>query len=526
MQAYNIYIFEAVAASGVEWYLVTGGEYSIWVNKETATDPIKLLRALARAGMPISDKEPAKALQARWELRKPYNGVPPLDRPGSSGNAFAWPDGAVVVPKGHPEPVTIFQPISHMFPRHGTLKGWLSTAATLHDQPLLIFAMLLPFASALKRLIDPIEDTLLEIIVPTYDMLPIHHAVASVTGGLRDGVAYQAVTFLEALGRSPEVEAHVDQLLVLNDASLFFASRGAAMRANDARQLLSRQLRAVSEPHSPSRMILLVDETPLAGLVGEDSDMGRLLSSGRMHTFRIPPGRPFGIFERLPKGVRHPYQWANQLEKEMKTNRGVAHRRFIRCLVEKRADDSRNLLAIIEHRMDLFASKVPHDSRDSAVVRTIRFLGLVYAAGYLAENWSLLPSNWKVGPLLKSVFQNYYAAPGPIVPFLGEVKALVNHPDALHVGQGKPKLSKSALDAGCLFVDHGRHGVDVVIRKNYLGRYIKNGHRRLNDREVVELLQRDGRHQTIKKRKITGNDTRLYVFRLPIDVSPSDNTSD
>jgi hypothetical protein len=376
-----------------------------------------------------------------------------------------------------------------------------------------------------RPLTSPFDDLLIEIVAPFSDLSPLHYLVASVTGGHQESIAYQALAFHEALSLPDDINPHADHLLIVHNAEHFFASKAAGVRANEARQLLSAQLRAVTQPNSTPRTVLLIDRVSLASLVGQESDIGRLMSR-RLVTLVVPPERPYGLFSSLPSEFHFASGYTAHLRKVTAANRGVVYRHFVQRLVQEWADDPQALLAHFERRVAAFAKQVAHDPSDTAAAAVVEIFGHAYAVARFAQDWNLLPSSWRVGPKLREAYCTYYMPPGPEVAFVDELRALMRRPDAVCIGHEQAEPGDEELAAAKLIIDHGRRSIDVVIRPGSLDAFIKNGTKRLDDVDVEPFIQRDGRHQTIKKRKITGDESRVYVFRMTRDEALNKSDAD
>lgn len=517
MYASNLFFFNTPTSSGDKALLCTGNGRTLWMYGEAAlSSPAKLLNTLARNGLPITDQDPSRALAARLATAKPYDGLPPVDRPGWHDKFFVWPDGSVDGPEGSPKPEGIFEPVASVFQKRGTLRRWQRTIAErLARQPLLVFQILLPLASIIRPLTGAFDDLFFEVVAQHTELAALHYITGSVTGGIDLGGAYQAVRFHEALSSSAHFDPFADHLLLVNDAEFFFASRAAAMRANETRRLLSREIRAIMSPGTPSRLMELVGRQRLSELVGADSDIGRLVAE-RVITLKVPPDRQHGIFESLPKNLQFATQWTARLRVAAEEARGSLLHAFVKRAVQERANDPQALVRRINRRVLQFRVRSGVDQHNHAAVRVADAFGLIYAAGRLAEQWDLLPSKWRSGRVLHC-YERFYLAPAPPMSFDDELVALANAPDAVHVTQGEEQIDAERIAAAEVIVLHRRTGRELYIRPAAIARRITNWHHRRNDPQVLARLKRDGRHFGVKAPRLIGGAERIYGFNLPDD---------
>ena len=105
----------------------------------------------------------------------------------------------------------------------------------------------------------------------------------------------------------------------------------------------------------------------------------------------------FGIFDRLPPGFGSSSALAEHLHSASDKFYGIPIRIFLTRLVRARRRNEPALRAWIEKKIQIFLRHAGVDLNNGPAVRVARQFGLIYAMGCLAQEWGVLPREWRIG---------------------------------------------------------------------------------------------------------------------------------
>ena len=398
-------VFGATAPDGVPWISLSAvdGDKHSWVRLDELSDDAAPARKRMRGdGLILFKGDQIKALDAARSVTD-FPPMPLIDKPGWSANHFALRSGEVFSPDDQLKAIVLFQPDSVTCSAKGS-KAWLAGAQRIaKGQPLVAFALMIPFAGPLLQLSRVTENIGFEWSgIKGVGKTTIQQLATSVCGPALEPAGQNywigANTTMNAL--EAELPRHADMLMVIEELSVMHAGDSDRVRANRMREFIFRMAQGTikgryQEAKQVSSRFVWMTSTndPLATLLGKVGGDASEAAGDRLLALPIGRNRKHGIFKApLPKGCNTGEDAARAINELIADNYGWPIRDFLRHLVIERAADETVLRADIETSIAQFRDAVGVDGNVGSEARVADAFGLVYAAGKLAQRYGSIPA--------------------------------------------------------------------------------------------------------------------------------------
>ena len=433
---------------------------------------------------------------------KRFPRAPIVTRPGWCSLGFTMADGRVLVPEGHPAPFKAFTSATGMLNQAGSLDIWLaSVAEPLADHLLAVFFMMMMFVPALIVLIKRSDNIGLELSGEAgRGKSTLQYIIASAAGpafGAHDETYWRSLnTTINAL--ETVLEMYNDMPLVLDEAGLVQGAgkeeaRMSAMRDMAFKLYGGRTKHRMGEPTGPRHRVayMLSTNRPIASLMTSAHAAESEAIADRLITIPLLTDRAFGIFDRCPPSYASTGAFADALKQAASENYGHALPHYLQYLVEERARDAEALIARITADVNRFLKRSGINVNDGSQQRVAEAMGLIYAAGRLAQQAGALPRSYRCGPAALSAFILHRAHGRPTVSFDDRLGALARHPNTVDVSKPEAAPLNDKERSRCqVFLYTGRSGNrELVIPTRHINRVFPGWRGMSNDADVGRRLK-------------------------------------
>lgn len=299
--------------------------------------------------------------------------------------------------------------------RKGDLKSWRKFIRQVGlGNPLIKFAIMLAFVAPLLRLVDLPGIGICLIGDTSTGKSIILKLAGSVWGG--DASGEEKLGFADALRITKNAHELLarqarDSLLVLDDIQNIPGK--AADRAELLRGLVYDLVSAgdkmrLSSPGKSfsSRLVFIGASNERLEKLLQDGGVSVDPSFG-VRCAQIPVDGPHGVFNHVPVG-RNSAEFAKEIDEKTREHFGCASRKFLKALVEWRAQDEAELKNWIKGKMRKAKIAMGVDGQDGATDRIADYFALAYAAGSMAQKFDILP--WERGDMLEAVAEMFAKA--------------------------------------------------------------------------------------------------------------------
>lgn len=285
-------------------------------------------------------------------------------------------------------------PTTHTIRDSGDLDAWKNSVATMcRGNPLLVFALCVPFAAPLLKYtnIDSFGFHLFGL--SSRGKTTAAQVAASVYGCGADPADAPDLAYIQrwnSTGNAFEglAAAHNDGLLVLDELHTCDTKDFGTVIFNLLGGKGKNRLTKESELRRNSTWRLILFSTGEISSKRKVEDSGQTSQAGqRNRLLDIPIGED-NIIEntgRLAKG-----KFALKLKKACTTHYGTAGPAFISALIEQ-FDDSLEARHYIEHRLDEISDSITPSGIQPEQARALRRLALIQLAGQMASDYGILP---------------------------------------------------------------------------------------------------------------------------------------
>ncbi|WP_334656624.1 hypothetical protein [Sphingomonas panaciterrae] len=472
----------------------------------------KLGAELARCGIYLRDQSDREQIAAMIAAATPYAGAPPIDQPGFSGPHFAFADGSIMSPPDA-VPGPYIGEINASKRLIGSFEGWSDgVGGRLKGQHLPKTAVQLALAAPLVALgMLSQQPLIIELVLPNAAAgAPLMAIWRSILGQLSLSCS-GALTFPDVLELSKNgKDLFRDLLHVVRDADLILAAASSASR----RAQVSKFLCDAGQRSRPQSYILL-NTRPMSDLVGAGTELATLIDA---RTIKLVLGtdRSLGVFDRHPAGEPDIASFSRSLEAAASHHQGHLMNSFISRLVLKLAQDEAGLREMITERIQVFKSRAGIDQHDGQPCHAANTFGLIYAAGWLAESWGLLPNYGHPGNSPRICLQTLLSRLPKSKPFDEELALLARDPETVHLGYGQVTPEPSMTRTAAVLVRHHKNRRELMVRSQAINRVFPNWTARLSTPEVQARLIREDTRIQVRRRLVAGEPQELtYSFRLP-----------
>lgn len=500
----------------------------VWTRLEDWSDdaaPAK--RSLKGANIHLFGDAMKSAVQEARDLND-FPARPLIERPGWTASHFALPSGEVFSPPESAASVVLFPKNDHRCEVR-RVKGWRKRLANLAGrQPIIEFALMLPFAAPLLRLSPVLFNPGFELVGPKRrGKSTLQQLAASLVGPAvaQHGRNYviPANTTVNAL---EELTAdHADLPLIIEEMGLYYAGENEASRARKMLELIMRlasgtvKARRGESTHPPARFVYLTssNETLASMLQGRQTQTSSA-AGDRLLTIPIAASREHGIFDRLPKGCASGRDAIRMIVDLIKDHHGHPMRIFLKHLVAERAADEDGLKERIQALINNFREAVGVDDNVGSESSIADVFGLIYAAGVLAQEYGALPRKLKLRRAVVRVYSLSRALSSPPPTHLERLHGLAKRKGVIHVDVANlADISDDELARATAVVRTDRMGsVLLLLTDVALNRAFVFPKRLLKDPDVGAIMRTD----SDKRKKLTVSvrrnkkQERLYAFAL------------
>jgi len=354
-------------------------------------------KRLAGRGIIMPDKAAKQSLIARVANCTSNPTITLATRCGWVSDGFVFPSGKTMC-FGAKQVEVGFDLVRTSDKVMGKGKTWReSVPGNLRGQHVPIFALCIPFAAPLLALVDPNRNLLFELVgKPGIGKSTAQQLAAANIGPPTRQAGTPYIVSLSHLVADPVavMERHRDLPLIVDDVCEYLGTAGKPQRTK-ALQTISQHLLAGNARNGnapPVRTIALVSSSrPILTSLGEGVQYDANLSE-KVLTIPLAEDRPHGIFDKLPEGMTG-HSFANQLVDAAQVNFGLAMPRYVKALVKASAKDREKVIEQINRHIAQFRKRAGVGTNNGAEVRVADAFGLVYAAGRLAKDYEVLPSD-------------------------------------------------------------------------------------------------------------------------------------
>lgn len=503
---------------------------NIWFSLgELQTSASDVFGKLSRVGATYLTDAKKTAFKTIIEDHPTFRSSLVAARPGWIENCYVFGDGTKCMPPGDDrEIITAFEGDSKFDPR-GSLQAWQNELGPLlGQQSYPLFAIYLALVGPLLRFAPP------DYINPVFELVGGPHCgkttvgvvAASTTAGDETSDVGGGETWdLTLAALDPLREAHCDNFLLLDEGNLAGADQRKAqevLRAAVFRLAGSGKKRRYGDT-GPSEQInlatLSTSNTRLAELVSANSAVMGALQS-RMITLVVGADRPHGVLSSLPPGFDEAEKVIVAMRAAANHNYGGAARRFVQKLGIAAMRDEAALRARVAGRLRKFES---HRALAgfSGSPRVRKAFSIVYAAGWLAIRYGVLPSDWKK-PMrtVTEIFGHYLASEG-LADVRGadqdghlRVLAYVKAHNLAAVELLKTPVSKEELSRSAGFLRGSGTARELLISTERFREQFRDGTRLLKDLRSRGLLHCEDGKLTIKAPRALCAAGRVYCISL------------
>lgn len=477
---------------------------------------------LAEAGIPIFGNAAWAKITDRISKIEHWTEANIIERVGWNGASFTLPDGSVFQNDGQ-RFIVAFERHRNKCSEKGTIKAWKkSVARPLQGQQLAVFTLMLAFMPPLLALTQRVGNFGFEIVGRKgTGKSTLQHLMSSVLGGAIQGDdGHYWISLDTTLNAIEDVmPVHSDMPIIMDEANLLAADATRQVKAARFQAIAfklgygSQKGRLGAPATRDYRLGFLISSNePLASLIGTDASARA--AADRLITLSLNDDRTYGVFDFVPKRYGSASNFARSLIAAANDQHGTAFRRFIKGLVEQRANDEEALKAEIEDHLSTFRDQTGVDGNDGSARRIVDAFGLVFAAGKLAKKYGALPKQLHCGEAALACYRLYQGHNESLrKPFADRLRDLAACPEALRLN-GSPAASIDEIKDAQFLLDKGDS--HLLIYPNKIERMFPDWDAIKHTDEVAQHLKRDGAHLKVKKKVIPGEKPkRLFCFKLP-----------
>ena len=404
VKANRVNIIGATAPDGTPWikFSAEGCDRHSWIRLDDLSDDAAPAKKRLRSdNIILFNKDLTKAIDDGRAVTE-FPSLPLIDKLGWSGGHFALRSGEVFSPNNQTEAIVLFQQDRVTCSAKGSSKWLKDVKQVSKGQPLVTFALMVPFAGPLLAFSRVIENPCWEWSGPKgVGKTTIQNLATSIWGPALEPAGrnhwISANTTINAL--EAELPRHADMLMVIEELSVMHAGESERVRASKMREFVFRTAQGtVKDRHQqiktlPSRFVwMTTTNDPIAVLLSKVGGDAAEAAGDRILALPISRTRKHGIFKApLPKGCSTGEDAARCIATLVSENYGLPIRHFLKQLVPDRARNEVELRSKIEAWILQFREAVGVDGNVGSEARVADAFGLVYAAGMLARQYGALP---------------------------------------------------------------------------------------------------------------------------------------
>lgn len=399
-----------------------------------------------------------------------------------------------------------------------------SVAALVAAQTLPAFLIMAALASPLLRLTNRVDNFGFEIVgKKATGKTTCLRLMASVVGPAIDqgqGVYWQTLNATMA-GLETAMMRHQDMPFILDEAGMLNPKENrkdrAASMVEFAFRLGAGHPKARWGDPQPAQyrfVFFLSSNEPTSETMRGENHNREVAAMDRLLTLPVIDG-PHGIFDSLPDGYETGSQFAAAIDGAVRAHYGNAFTQFTKVLVQLRADGEDALGQRIQELLHEFRDAVGVNPDNGSAIRVCDAFGLVYAAGVLAQEHSILPESYRCLEIVRETYARHLASRDERTN-AARVLDLAQSEKVLHIPLGGAKhLTLTKLERYDGVVYAGRDAKELLLTKRQLQRLFPLLRSPSTTEAVAELLKFDNQRKKVKRtlsRDI--QNYRLYCIEL------------
>lgn len=522
----TVAVFGATSPRGQTWVEIRRGGSSTWVKFVDFADPAVVRRRLATNQILLDGGE-WKDLHSKVAKITEFPPAPIIEQPGWSGSYFALPSGEVFAPEQAPAPHLLFEADTRKCLVSGTSVGWRRRVARpLADHPIPCFALMCTFAAPLLILTDRIGNFGFELSGPGgTGKSTLQHLAASVLGAPDDSSEghYWITLNSTQAGIASALKGHADLPMILDEVAL--QAPGQRQRGRGAAiQDLAFQLGSGHEklkhgqpsPASYRTVFLISTNQSLRDLAIAEHAETLDAAADRLMTIAIPR-RISGVFEGRPDGFAEIADFAESLINSARHHHGEPFRRFLRKLVQHRADNEESLRTRISEHLASFRNLAGAINAGGSDRRVVDAFGLIMAAGRLAQRYRVLPGNFDCSAAALYCYNLHCVDRNQDSSFVNELIQISRRQGLPWLDKGKlASMTDIQLDRSVAFLHRNRsRQIELLFWPPAFKRLFPDWVRLLRSPQMVGILNGDSDRTTVQRLIRAGRKDRVYCFILP-----------
>jgi len=510
--------------SGTRWICIANGADQAWIREAEFVDEKKAKLTLSSLGVNLIGGVAKDVVERVAEIST----YPPdlvAEGPGWVGDAFALPEGTLVVGTAPHVPALAFRPDPLKCLKGGNLDSWLELAEQLRDQHLACFCLMLPFAAPLVRFSGLTTNFGFELVgPPNRGKSTLLYLMGSVVGrALGHGEGNYWVSFNATMeGLETLIPGHNDLPFIVDEAGLFFpqstkAARAAALRGFAMRFAQgSTKLRQTGGGNTSRFVFVTSSNEPLARMLDAEPEHVRGAVTSRLMTLTVDEARPFGVFDTLPAGFENSVAFAKAIEDAMTENFGHPFAHFIEQVVKIHAVDPAEFQRSVRANMNHFRVYSGLGSKMEEA-RIVDAFALVYAAGKLAQRVGTLPQSYNCGRATLAVYQGHLSRAGNPPSLERALQTVLSQPGVYDLDKrGLRRIGPKLWGRIPAFSHTNRKGqVELLFAPATLDRLVPSWRQLVSDQKGRLVHRRDVDHLTQKRSVRVGKTDRVVVFVMP-----------
>jgi len=524
----------ATSPTDIPWVRTVdlASEKEAWIPLEDFSDDARPAKArLRKAGIYLFDEAEKEWIRKAKKVEE-FPPRPLIDRPGWSGPYFALPNGEIFSPAGAEEAIFLFDPLVGKCAKAGD-KTWLKGVKRLaRAQPIVTFAVMVPFCAPLLRLSRLQANFGIEMSGPkARGKSTLQRLAASVAGAALDpsGRNYwiTANTTMNALEQ--QMPIHNDMPMIIEEMSAMNAGESERVRDNRARELVFRMAEGTGKDRfqaarqAQARFVYFTSTNdPISVLIGANASDAADAAADRLLAVPISPERPNGVFEeQLPKGQRSGEDAARAIDELVSEHYGHPMRQFVRALVNVRAIDEVGIKRDIDTYIMEFRRAVGVDGKSGSEARVADAFGLIYAAGMLAQRFGALPKSLQCLDAAVYCHRLNRESVGARISNLEQLVQLADSEEVVPVdlADESKRYRKAVERAPALILRGNKAKRELLVTLDKLNELFPRWKDVVGDPEVKPLLRCDDGRNSRKVKVVAGEKPRRFLcLRLPDPV--------
>ena len=469
-----------------------------------------LLNLLAAHGLVLTGADAIKNLLDNVQSVTNFEAALIIESPGYADGRFTLGDGSIFGPDADNSKIA-FATDASTASEAGTLEGWRDQVAdAIGGQYIPMTVVLFAFGAPLAAITGrPLCRSIEFVASPSsgIDILPV--LLASVTGA----PARQFAQFAQT-ANSPVTPFHNDAAVPVVGSDAFMMGETLARRVLAVKSYLFPTLRAVQEDlaaHRPGCLVSFSNEPLLAHV--DEGIAFRSATAGHHVSVRLTSERRYGVFESLPKGFPNSAALASHLATQASQQHGVALRRFLSHVTGASFSNPAELGKRVERYINAFRKAAASDRNNHCDAAVTDTFATAYAAGRIAQDAGILPSDWMVSRATIRCYRRYLYRPALPRNFKDVLQEIASGSDVVHLDGSEQQAE--VIQRAQVFVLHRKRGNELLVRRDVIRTTHPNLYALMATPDAENVMVKETGHRTVKRRLTSDVVERVYCFRLP-----------